>query len=194
MTYPLLKAHVARHGKPLSLIQFDAHCDTWPSETPHSLNHGSMFYYAVREGLIDPATSIQVGIRTFNDDFMGVKILDAEWVHEHSTAQVVEQILDRVGSNPTYLTFDIDCLDPSVAPGTGTPVFGGLTMAQSIAILRRLSAVNFVGMDIVEVSPPYDQSDITALAAATIGYRMLCLLRHKKMIDKSFNFGHHPEQ
>lgn len=193
LTYPLLKAHVARHGKPLSLVQFDAHCDTWPSETPHSLNHGSMFYYAVREGLIDPKTSIQVGIRTFNDDFMGVKILDAEWVHEHSNAEVAEQILERVGNNPTYLTFDIDCLDPSVAPGTGTPVCGGLTMAQSIAILRRLRPINFVGMDIVEVSPPYDQSNITGLAAATLGYRFLSLLRDKKVIDKSFKFGNYPK-
>ncbi len=191
MTYPLLKAHVARHGKPLSLIQFDAHCDTWPSETPHSLNHGSMFYYAVREGLIDPQTSIQIGIRTFNDDFMGVKILDSEWVHQHSIEDVVEQIKNRVGNNPTYLTFDIDCLDPAFAPGTGTPVCGGLTMAQSIAILRRLRSINYVGMDIVEVSPPYDQSNITSLAAATIGYRLLCLLRDKKIIDKSFSFGNY---
>lgn len=186
-----MKAHTARHGKPLSLIQFDAHCDTWPSETPNSLNHGSMFYYAVREGLIDPQTSIQIGIRTFNDDFMGVKILDAEWVHQHSIDNVVEEIQNRVKNNPTYLTFDIDCLDPAFAPGTGTPVCGGLTMAQSIAILRRLGSINYVGMDIVEVSPPYDQSNITGLAAATIGYRLLCLLRDKKIIHKSFSFGNY---
>ncbi|CAF0992090.1 unnamed protein product [Adineta steineri] len=193
-TYPLLKAHVSRHGKPLSLIQFDAHCDTWPSDTPHSLNHGSMFYYAVREGLIDPQTSIQIGIRTFNDDFMGVKILDAEWVHQHSIDDVVDEIKNRVGNNATYLTFDIDCLDPSCAPGTGTPVCGGLTMAQSIAILRRLRSINYVGMDIVEVSPAYDHSNITSLAAATIGFRLLCLLRDKKMIDKSFPFGNYEDK
>ncbi|CAF3788467.1 unnamed protein product [Rotaria sordida] len=190
-TYPLLKAHVSRHGKPLSLIQFDAHCDTWPDESSNSINHGSMFYYAVREGLIDPQTSIQIGIRTFNDDFMGVKILDAEWVHQHSVNDVAEEILDRVGNRPTYLPFDIDCLDPAFAPGTGTPVCGGLTMAQSMSILRRLGSINYVGMDIVEVSPPYDQSNITSLAAATIGYRFLCLLRNKKIIDKSFSFGNY---
>ncbi|CAF1149366.1 unnamed protein product [Rotaria sordida] len=190
-TYPLLKAHVSRHGKPLSLIQFDAHCDTWPDESSNSINHGSMFYYAVREGLIDPQTSIQIGIRTFNDDFMGVKILDAEWVHQHSVNDVAEEILNRVGNRPTYLTFDIDCLDPAFAPGTGTPVCGGLTMAQSMSILRRLGSINYVGMDIVEVSPPYDQSNITSLAAATIGYRFLCLLRNKKIIDKSFSFGNY---
>jgi agmatinase len=184
-----LKAHVARHGKPLSLIQFDAHCDTWPDKN-HGLNHGSMFYYAVREGLIDPQTSIQVGIRTYNNDFMGVKILDAEWVHRH-TIENVKQIQERVGNNPTYLTFDIDCLDPAIAPGTGTPVCGGLTTAQAIAILLRLGSINYVGMDIVEVSPSYDHTNITSLAAAAIGYRFLCLLRNKKIIDQSFPFGNH---
>ena len=189
MTYPLLKAHVARHGKPLSLIQFDAHCDTWPDYHDDSLNHGSMFYYAVKEGLIDPATSIQVGIRTFNDDFMGVKILDADWVHRHTIDDVVREIRERVGNTSTYLTFDIDCLDPAFAPGTGTPVCGGLSTAQAIAILRKLGSINYVGMDIVEVSPPYDHANITSLAAATLAYEFLLLLRHKKIVDKSFPFG-----
>ena len=190
MTYPLLKAHAAIHGKPLSLIQFDAHCDTWPDPHPDSLNHGSMFYYAVNEGLIDPKTSIQVGIRTFNDDFMGVKILDANWVHQHSIEDTVKAIRERVGNNPTYLTFDIDCLDPAFAPGTGTPVCGGLSTAQALAIVRQLGSINFVGMDIVEVSPPYDHANITSLAGATLGYEFLLLLRNKKIIDKSFSFGH----
>lgn len=190
MTYPLLKAHAAIHGKPLSLIQFDAHCDTWPDPHPDSLNHGSMFYYAVKEGLIDPKTSIQVGIRTFNDDFMGVKILDANWVHQHSIEDTVKAIRERVGNNPTYLTFDIDCLDPAFAPGTGTPVCGGLSTAQALAIVRQLGSINFVGMDIVEVSPPYDHANITSLAGATLGYEFLLLLRNKKIIDKSFSFGH----
>ena len=148
-----------------------------------------MFYYAVREGLIDPKTSIQVGIRTFNDDFMGVKILDANWVHRHSIEDTVKEIRERVGTNPTYLTFDIDCLDPAFAPGTGTPVCGGLSTAQALAIVRELRSINFVGMDIVEVSPPYDHANITSLAAATLGYEFLILLRNKKIIDKSFNFG-----
>ncbi|CAF4981309.1 unnamed protein product, partial [Rotaria socialis] len=79
-------------------------------------------YYAINEGLIDPETSIQVGIRTHNDNFMGVKILDADWIHRHKTQNIVDEIKNRVGDNPTYLTFDIDCLDPAFAPGTGTPV------------------------------------------------------------------------
>lgn len=189
MTYPLLKAHVAQYGKPLSLIQFDAHCDTWPDPHPDSMNHGCMFYYAVKEGLIDPKTSIQIGIRTFNDDFMGVKILDANWVHRHTMEEVAEEIRNRVGNTPTYLTFDIDCLDPAYAPGTGTPVCGGLTTAQAIAIIRQLGSINYVGMDIVEVSPPFDHANITSLAAATLGYEFLVLLRNKKVIDKSFPFS-----
>ncbi|CAF0752171.1 unnamed protein product [Rotaria sp. Silwood1] len=189
MTYPLLKAHVAHHKKPLSLIHFDAHCDTWPEKGPNSMNHGTMFYYAINEGLVDPKTSIQIGIRTHNDDTMGVKILDANWVHQHTIDNVVEQILERVGNNPTYLTFDIDCLDPAFAPGTGTPVCGGLSTAQAIAIIRKLGSVNYVGMDIVEVSPLYDHGDITSLAAATLGYEFLLLLRNKKVIDKTFQFG-----
>jgi agmatinase len=180
---------VKLHGKPISLIQFDAHCDTWPDKHPDSLNHGCMFYYAINEGLIDPKTSIQIGIRTYNDDFMGVKILGADWVHRHSIEDVVIEIRNRVGNNPTYLTFDIDCLDPAFAPGTGTPVVGGLSTAQAIAIIRQLTSINYVGMDIVEVSPPYDHTNITSLAAATLGYEFLILLRNKKIVEKSFPFG-----
>ena len=189
MTYPLLKAHYALYKQPLSLIHFDAHCDTWPAEYPNGLNHGTMLYYAIKEGLVDPQTSIQIGIRTYNDDFMGVKILDANWVHEHSINDVVEQIKARVGSNRTYLTFDIDCLDPAFAPGTGTPVCGGLSSAQAIAILRELGSINYIGMDIVEVSPPYDHANITSLVAASLAYEFLILLRNKKIIDKNFSFG-----
>ncbi|UJR38782.1 hypothetical protein I4U23_031447 [Adineta vaga] len=188
VSYPLLKAHAAKYGKPLSLVQFDAHCDTWPNPHEDSLNHGSMFYYAVREGLINPKTSIQVGIRTFNDDFMGVKVLDASWVHGHSIDETVQEILGRIGDNPTYLTFDIDCLDPAFAPGTGTPVCGGLSTAQALEIVRRLGSLNFVGMDIVEVSPPFDHASITSLAAATLAYQFLLLLRNKKILSKNFPF------
>ena len=184
ITYPLLKAHVEKYGKPLSLIHFDAHCDTWPDDSPDSLNHGTMFYKAVKEGLIDPATSVQIGIRTWNDDFMGVNILDAAWVHDHGTDAAIARILEIVGQRPTYLTFDIDCLDPAFAPGTGTPVPGGLTSAQALKIVRSLGEVNLVGMDVVEVSPPFDQSEITAIAAAHLACDMLCLLRNRKLAGK----------
>jgi agmatinase len=180
ITYPLLKAHAERFGRPLALIHFDAHCDTWPDDDPASLNHGTMFYKAVKEGLIDPARSIQVGIRTWNDDFMGIDIADAPWVHEHGVERTVARILDRVGDAPVYVTFDIDCLDPAAAPGTGTPVAGGLSSAQALAILRRFVPLDIVGMDVVEVSPPFDHAEITALAAAHIATDFLCVLAERK--------------
>jgi agmatinase len=184
ITYPLLIAHAEKYGKPLSLIHFDAHCDTWADDSPDSLNHGSMFYKAVKDGLIDPKTSVQIGIRTWNDDFMGINILDAAWVHEHGTRAAVERIVSIVGARPAYLTFDIDCLDPAFAPGTGTPVAGGLSSAQGLAIVRALGALNLLGADVVEVAPAYDQSEITAIAAAHIACDLLCLWRQRKVAGR----------
>ena len=176
ITYPILKAHVEKHGAPLSLIHFDAHCDTWQDDAPDSLNHGTMFYKAIKEGLVDPKRSVQVGIRTWNDDFMGVDVLGADWVHEHGVKATIARILDIVGANASYLTFDIDCLDPAFAPGTGTPVAGGLSSAQALAVLRGLVPVKIVGMDVVEVAPSYDHAEITAIAAAHVAAEMLCVL------------------
>ena len=184
ITYPLLTAHAEKYGKPLSLIHFDAHCDTWPDDEPDSLNHGTMFYKAIREGLIDPARSVQIGIRTWNDDFMGMQMLDAPTGHEIGGAEVLRRIKAIVGDNPTYLTFDIDCLDPAFAPGTGTPVPGGLSSAQALQIIRGMEDVNLVGMDVVEVSPPFDQSEITAISAAHIAVDLLCVLRNRKLAGK----------
>ena len=176
ITYPILKAQVEKHGGPLSLIHFDAHCDTWPDDAPDSLNHGTMFYKAIKAGLIDPKRSVQVGIRTWNDDFMGMNVLGADWVHANGPQAAVARILDVVGNEPSYLTFDIDCLDPAFAPGTGTPVAGGLSSAQAFAILRGLVPVKIVGMDVVEVAPSYDHAEITAIAAAHVAAEMLCVL------------------
>lgn len=181
ITYPLLQAHVERIGQPLSLIHFDAHCDTWADDTPGTLNHGTMFYKAVKDGLIDPEHSVQIGIRTWNEDFMGIPILDAQWVHRHGSDAVVEKIRQIVGQRPAYLTFDIDCLDPAFAPGTGTPVCGGLSTEQALAIVRQLGDINMVGMDVVEVSAPYDHAGITALAAASLAFELLCLARNRKV-------------
>ena len=180
ITYPLLKAHAERFGAPLSLIHFDAHCDTWADDFPDSLNHGTMFYKAIKDGLIDPATSVQIGIRTFNEDFMGVHILGADVVHDIGVRATAEKIKSIVGTRNAYLTFDIDCLDPAFAPGTGTPVPGGLSSAQALAILRGLGGINLVGMDVVEVAPAYDQSEITALSAAHIAAEILCLIADLK--------------
>jgi agmatinase len=173
-TYPSLKAHAEKHGAPLSLIQFDAHTDTWADEDG-CIDHGTMFYHAIKEGIIDPATSVQVGIRTTNDDPMGMNILDATWCHERKPADVAAEIRRIVGDGPVYMTFDIDVLDPSCAPGTGTPVVGGLFTWQALAIMRALQGINLIGMDVVEVSPAYDHAEITALAGATVALEMLCL-------------------
>lgn len=181
VTYPLLKAHAERFSRPLSLIHFDAHCDTWPDEGPHTLNHGTMFRRAVNEGLVDPKHSVQVGIRTWNDDFMGIHVIDAPSVHEHGPAATLQRVLEIVGEHPAYVTFDIDCLDPAFAPGTGTPVPGGLTSGQALHIVRGLEPANLVGLDVVEVAPAYDQSEITALAAAHVAADMLCVLRNRKV-------------
>ena len=180
ISYPLLIAHAQKYDKPLALLHFDAHCDTWPDNGADSLNHGTMFYKAIKENLINPSISAQVGIRTWNDDFLGMNIIDSPWVHDHGINATVEQILSIIGDNPVYLSFDIDCLDPAFAPGTGTPVPGGLTTDQALRIIRSLGALNISGMDIVEVSPAYDHGGITALAAAHIACDLLCLMRNKK--------------
>lgn len=177
-TYPSLKAHAAKHGAPLSLIQFDAHTDTWKGTG--DIDHGTMFHHAAREGVVDPARSAQIGIRTTNDDPMGFNIIDALQCHRRSPEDIAAEVKEIVGDNPAYLTFDIDALDPSCAPGTGTPVVGGLFTWQALAILRALEGINLVGMDVVEVSPTYDCAEITALAAATVALQQICLISAMK--------------
>ncbi len=178
VTYPILRAIAEKHG-PVSLVHFDAHSDTWPDDGIE-LNHGSMFTRAANEGLVVPEHSVQIGLRTWNDEHRGFNILDAIWVHEQGVQAVIAKTLEIVGDRPAYLTFDIDCLDPAFAPGTGTPVSGGLSSHQALTILRGLGAINWVGMDQVEVAPAYDHAEITALAGATIIYDYLCLLAQKK--------------
>jgi len=173
VTYPVLKAYAAHHG-PLSLVHFDAHSDTW-SENTKRLDHGTMFYHAVKEGLVDDSRSAQIGLRTTNDEPMGFNILDARWVHENGPAATAARVKEIVGDNKVYLTFDIDCLDPAFAPGTGTPVCGGLSSFQALEIVRGLAGINVVGMDIVEVAPAYDVGEITALAGAMLAAEFLCL-------------------
>jgi agmatinase len=173
ISYPLLKAQVRKHG-PLSLIHFDAHSDTWnDAQGTGRVDHGTMFYHAAREGLVDPKASVQIGLRTHNDDLMGFNVLDAPWVHAHGVQAVVSEVRRIVGTKKAYLTFDIDCLDPAFAPGTGTPVAGGLTSAQAIAIVKGFAGMNLVGMDVVEVAPAYDVGEITALAAAHLAHEWL---------------------
>ena len=174
VSHPCLRAHAARFG-PLALVQFDAHSDTWPDDDPGRIDHGTMFGKAVGEGIVDPARSIQVGIRTTNDSTLGIAQIDARQVHETGPAAVAERIRDRVGDVPVYLSFDIDALDPAFAPGTGTPVWGGLASWQAAAILRDLAGITLVGGDVVEVSPPYDPAAATAIAAAHVATELICL-------------------
>lgn len=173
ISYPSLCAHAKVHG-PISLIHFDAHTDTWPS-SGEGINHGTMFYKAAKEGIVVPESSIQIGIRTTNDEPLGYKVVSAADVHRQGCEAVIAQIKERVGNNPVYITFDIDCLDPAFAPGTGTPVPGGLSSFQALDIIRGLIGINLVGMDVVEVAPSYDHAEMTALAAAQIAIELLCL-------------------
>lgn len=174
IAYPVLKAHARKFGAPLSLLHFDAHSDTW-ADSNDRIDHGTMFYWAAKHGIVDPATSVQIGLRTTNPDTMGFNVLDAPWVHEHGIEAVIEAARKTLGDRPVYVSFDIDCLDPSFAPGTGTPVCGGLTSHQAMSILRGLKGINIIGMDVVEVAPTYDVGEITALAATHLAMEMLYL-------------------
>jgi len=174
VSLPLLRAAAKVHG-PLSLIHFDAHSDTWTSRD--ELNHGTMFLVAVKEGLVEPQRSVQVGIRSPNPQTHGFNILDAEWVLSNGHDKTAGEIRRIVGTHKAYLTFDIDFLDAAYCPGTGTPVVGGPTTRDARSILKRLAGLRVVGADQVEVSPPYDNpGQTTALAGATIAGDLLYLL------------------
>ena len=174
ITLPILRAYVKKYG-PMALVHFDAHSDTW-SEEENRIDHGTMFYHAIEEGLIDTEHSVQIGIRTVNPDHRGITWLDNNWVHEHGPAKAAAEAKRIVGDKPAYLTFDIDCLDPAYAPGTGTPVCGGLTTWQARSIICGLGGINFKGMDLVEVAPQYDISEITALAGGTLMFDFISLM------------------
>lgn len=178
ITLPLLRAHAARHG-PLALVHFDAHADTSPGPADR-IDHGTMFRRAAEEGLILPERSVQIGIRTDYDRSLPFTVLSAPQVAALGAAEIAAAVGRAVGRAKAYLTFDIDCLDPAYAPGTGTPIPGGLSSLQALAVLRLLGDIDFVGMDLVEVSPPYDWAEITALTAAQIALDYLCLLGAKR--------------
>ena len=177
VAYPLIKAHVDKYG-PIALLQFDAHSDTWDSFGP--LDHGTMFYEAVNEGLIDVAHSMQIGLRTHNDRDVGMKVITAPELHKRGVEAIAADITAHIGTRPCYVSFDIDVLDPAFAPGTGTPVSGGLATWQALELVRSLGGLDLIGMDLVEVSPPFDHSEVTALAAATIAHDWLAVLATQK--------------
>jgi agmatinase len=178
VTLPLLRGHARTHGK-MALIHFDAHTDTYDDVEQYS--HGCMFKRAPKEGLIDPAHSVQVGIRTaFDRAGHEYQVIDAQQANEQSVAATVAAIRERVGDHPAYLSFDIDCLDPAFAPGTGTPVVGGMSTSKVLGILRGIADLNIVGFDVVEVSPAYDHAQVTALAGATLALEFLYMCASRR--------------
>lgn len=179
VTLPLLRAYAKKFGK-LALIHFDAHTDTYSNGSRY--DHGTMFYHAPNEGLIDKHRSVQIGIRTeYTEQDHGFNVINAMQANDLTPEQMAAQIKATVGDMPVYLTFDIDCLDPAFAPGTGTPVCGGMTTDKVLKLLRLLTDINLVGMDVVEVAPAYDHAELTSLAGATIALELLHLwtLKHK---------------
>jgi agmatinase len=183
VSLPLLRAASAAHGR-LSLLQLDAHTDTWDSYFGSRLTHGTMFRRATEEGIIDASTSVQIGLRGSlysADDYvdnarLGFSTLLARDFDQTGVGGAIELALAHLRS-PVYITVDVDCLDPAYAPGTGTPEAGGLTSRELLAILRGLaSGVNVAGADVVEVSPAYDPTGATAVVAANIAYELLALL------------------
>jgi guanidinopropionase len=166
------------------MIHIDAHCDTGDDYMGSRFHHGAPFRRAVEEGLLDPRRVIQIGIRgTTNDPDMwgfsqrsGMRVLPMEEFDDRGWRYAAEEARRLVGHGPTYLTFDIDSLDPSQAPGTGTPEAGGLTALQALRMLRELRGIDFVGGDLVEVSPPFDVGSVTAFNGASVLFEILCLL------------------
>ncbi len=183
---PLLRATAARHG-PLALVHFDAHLDTWDTYFGQRYTHGTPFRRAWEEGLLVRDRSAHVGLRgplygatdLADDSGMGFAQVTTDDVAELGAAAVARRILERVGDAPVYVSVDIDVLDPAHAPGTGTPEAGGLTSRELLGLLRGLVPANVVGADVVEVSPAYDQSEITSIAAAHVLYELLTVMARR---------------
>ncbi len=179
LTYPMLRALVDRIGEPVAIVQFDAHQDTWDDDGTR-VDHGTMITRAVKDGLIRVENSVQVGIRTHAPETYGIDVVHGFTAGEMGPKALAQHIVQRVGDAPVYVTFDIDALDPAFAPGTGTPVCGGLMTREAISCLRQLGGLNLKGFDLVEVSPPYDHAEITALAGASLAACYLGLLAERK--------------
>ncbi len=180
---PLLRAVSRRHG-PVALLHFDAHLDTWDTYFGARYTHGTPFRRATEEGLLDQDALSHVGIRgplygpkdLTDDRQMGFGIVSAMDVDDQGAAAVTELLRARIGSRPLYVSIDIDVLDPSHAPGTGTPEAGGLTSRELLKILRGLAGANLVGADVVEVAPAYDHAEITSVAASHVAYELISLM------------------
>lgn len=186
-TLPVLRALRKKLGQPLSFIHFDAHLDTYPAAWGEEYHHGAFARHAIEEGLVDPKQMLQIGIRgplAGSDDLdfihrhrIIVKTVDD--VRDVSLKEFVQK-LPSFQKSPTYISFDVDCLDPAFAPGTGTPVVGGLNTFEIQRILRGLKIKNLVGGDIVEISPPYDHAGLTSLVGVDVMFEMLCIMAEQR--------------
>jgi agmatinase len=180
ITYPILKALGAK--RPLGLVHLDAHCDTMADLDGSKFHHGGPFRNAVEAGVLDPERTVQIGIRGNSEPFWdfsyqsGMRVIHIEEFHQMGLAAVIEEARRVAGDGPTYISFDVDGLDPSFAPGTGTPEVGGLTTIEGQAIVRGLQGLHLVGGDVVEVSPPFDPTGNTALVGAAMLFEILCVL------------------
>ncbi len=177
---PLLRVAAQRHG-PVAVLHFDAHLDTWDTYFGAPITHGTPFRRASEEGLIDLTASTHVGTRgplytrgdLRDDERLGFAIISSVEIESEGLARAIDRMLARLGDHPVYLSIDVDVLDPSHAPGTGTPEAGGMTSRELLAMIRALRSVNLVGADIVEVAPAYDHAQITAIAASHVAYEIL---------------------
>lgn len=184
VTLPVLRACAARRGT-LSLVHFDAHPDFWPGTPERPYHHGTVFRVAADEGIIDPAASVQIGIRGSRSAGIieetraaGFRLITTDEFAGQGVSATVEA-MQRIATLPTYVSLDIDCVDPAFAPGTGTPEVAGLTSREIVEMVRGLRGLSLVAFDVVEVSPPYDSSEITALLAANLVYELLMVLAGK---------------
>jgi guanidinopropionase len=181
VSLPLLRATAK---SPVALIHIDAHTDTWDSFQGSKFNHGAPFRRAHEEGLIIPEKTVQIGIRGAQNvsegwDYSegnGMRVMFIEEVQNRGIEAVVEETRAIIGDTPVYITFDIDSIDPAFAPGTGTPEIGGLTPPEALGLIRGFRKLNHIGADVVEISPPFDNGDLTSLTGATVMYELLCLL------------------
>lgn len=184
---PLLRA-VNKQVGPVALVHFDAHLDTWDTYFGAPYTHGTPFRRAAEEGLFKDDASMHVGIRgplysrqdLEQDRELGFKVIHCDELQSDGVEHVAARIRRRVGENPLYLSIDIDVLDPSHAPGTGTPEIAGMSSRELLNILRGLRGLNLIAADIVEVAPAYDHAEITSLAAATIAFEMINLIAYKE--------------
>ncbi len=183
IAYPILKALHKKHG-PVTVIHFDAHLDTWDTYFGAPLTHGTPFRRASEDGFIDLASCMHVGIRgplyadtDLSDDHkLGFEVVTSIDIDKLGMDAIIARMKARVGNKPVYVSIDVDVLDPAFAPGTGTPEIGGLSSREMLALIRSLDTVNLIGADIVEVSPQYDNAQITGFAAATMAYELITIM------------------